>query len=296
MATRQPKHHSASATTTTAPTSGHVVGRVLRGLRAWCLWLLALVLLLQVFFVARIGLMAWVNPESTAFMRSELWRRMGHPDDRAARVGGAGSGMRNGAGTGAGNGVGGKSAAPPRAWAQRWVDADHISVHLKRAVVAAEDDGFANHSGVDWAAMETAWQRNQRRTLQAQTSGRPVKLAGGSTITQQLAKNLLLSGERHLARKGQELLLAFYLEALLSKPRILEIYLNSVEWGDGVFGAEAAAQRYFGTSARQLNAAQAARLAVMLPAPKAFEKRPDSPYLNRRTSTIITRMGAAVLP
>ena len=121
-------------------------------------------------------------------------------------------------------------------------------------------------------------------------------MAGGSTITQQLAKNLLLSGERQLGRKAQELVLAFLLEALLSKQRILEIYLNSVEWGNGVFGAEAAAQRYFGVSARQLTPAQAARLAVMLPAPKFFEKRPDSAYLNRRTATILARMNSAVLP
>ena len=256
--------------------SAHPALAVWRRLRAWVVWLVVATVLLQVFFAGRIALMAWVNPESTAFMRSELWRRMGHPAAEAASA---------------------KKATPAqRPWAQRWVDGEQISSHLKRAVIASEDDGFASHSGVDWAAMETAWNRNQRRTLQAQTSGRPVKLAGGSTITQQLAKNLLLSGERHLARKAQELLLAFYLEAFLSKARILEIYLNSVEWGDGVFGAEAAAQRYFGVSARQLNAVQAARLAVMLPAPKAFEKRPDSPYLNRRTTTILTRMGSAALP
>jgi monofunctional biosynthetic peptidoglycan transglycosylase len=123
-----------------------------------------------------------------------------------------------------------------------------------------------------------------------------VKVVGGSTITQQLAKNLLLSGERHLARKGQELVLAFMLETFLSKERILEIYLNSVEWGDGVFGAEAAAQRYFGVSAKALSAEQAARLAVMLPAPKFFERRPTSPYLNRRTATILARMNAAQVP
>ena len=121
-------------------------------------------------------------------------------------------------------------------------------------------------------------------------------MVGGSTITQQLAKNLLLSGERHLARKAQELILAFLLETFLSKPRILEIYLNSVEWGDGVFGAEAAARRYFGVSAAQLNAEQAARLAVMLPAPKMFERRPNSAYMNRRTATILARMPNAVLP
>jgi len=235
----------------------------------WLLWVLAAFLGLQLFFTARIALMAWVNPESTAFMRSEAWRRLAHPGD-----------------------------APQRPWAQQWVDADRLSHHLKRAVIASEDDGFAQHPGVDWAAIESAWARNQKREAQAQKKGsdKPVKVVGGSTITQQLAKNLLLSGERHLARKGQELVLAFLLEAFLSKERILEIYLNSVEWGDGVFGAEAAAQRYFGVSAKALSAEQAARLAVMLPAPKFFERRPTSPYLNRRTATILARMGAAQLP
>ena len=244
--------------------------------RRWLLWVLTATVLLQLFFVGRIALMAWVNPESTAFMRSEAWRRASDPaPDRPAN---------------------GKPAPPQRPWSQQWVDSKDISTHLKRAVIASEDDGFASHPGVDWSAMEAAWQRNQRRAQQAQANGKPVKVAGGSTITQQLAKNLLLSGERHLGRKAQELVLTFLLEALLDKPRILEIYLNSVEWGDGVFGAEAAAQRYFGVSARQLSAAQAARLAVMLPAPKFFERRADSAYLNRRTATILARMGAAVLP
>jgi monofunctional biosynthetic peptidoglycan transglycosylase len=240
--------------------------------RRWLLWVLAAALVLQLFFVGRIALMARLDPHSTAFMRSEAWLRV--------------------------SGADGRTPGPQQPWAQRWVDMAHISPHLQRAVVAAEDDGFAQHPGVDWAAMESAWGRNQKRLEQAQKNGqeRPVKLVGGSTITQQLAKNLLLSGERHLARKAQELLLTFALESLLSKQRILEIYLNSVEWGDGVFGAEAAAQRYFGTSARQLRPEQAARLAVMLPAPKFFEKRSGSAYLARRTATIQARMGAAVLP
>jgi monofunctional glycosyltransferase len=123
-----------------------------------------------------------------------------------------------------------------------------------------------------------------------------VRVVGGSTITQQLAKNLLLSGERNLMRKGQELVLALMLEALLDKGRILEIYLNSVEWGEGVFGAEAAAQRYFRKPARQLTAREAARLAVMLPSPKFFETRQGSAYLARRTRTIVARMGAVQLP
>jgi monofunctional biosynthetic peptidoglycan transglycosylase len=250
--------------------------RMLTLLSRWLLWVLASALALELFFVGRIAVMAWVDPHSTAFMRSEAWRRMeGHAP-----------------------GDGAEPRKPTHAWAQRWVDASQISPHLKRAVIASEDDGFASHPGVDWAAMESAWQRNQKRSQQAQKKGAdaPVKLVGGSTITQQLAKNLLLSGERHFLRKGQELVLTFALEAFLSKPRILEIYLNSVEWGDGVFGAEAAAQRYFGVPAKALSAEQAARLAVMLPAPKFFEQRPASAYLNRRTATILARMNAAVLP
>ena len=119
---------------------------------------------------------------------------------------------------------------------------------------------------------------------------------GGSTITQQLAKNLFLSGERTLLRKGQELVLTLLLESLLSKQRILEIYLNSVEWGDGVFGAEAAARHYFHKSAAQLNAYEAARLAVMLPRPKYFEKLPNSAYLAERSNVIARRLGDAELP
>lgn len=244
----------------------------------WLLWVLAALLGLQLFFVGRIALMAVVDPQSTAFMRSEAWRRVSataEPDSKTTA-----------------------NPAPLRAWAQEWVDAEQMSSHLKRAVIASEDDGFASHPGVDWAAIESARTKNQKRTQLAQKQGKeqPPKLMGGSTITQQLAKNLLLSGERQLARKGQELVLAFLLEAFLTKPRILEIYLNSVEWGDGVFGAEAAARRYFGVSAKVLSAEQAARLAVMLPAPKFFEQRPSSTYLNRRTATILARMNSALLP
>jgi monofunctional biosynthetic peptidoglycan transglycosylase len=123
-----------------------------------------------------------------------------------------------------------------------------------------------------------------------------VKIVGGSTITQQLAKNLFLSGERTLLRKGQEMALAMALEAFLSKRRILEIYLNSVEWGEGVFGAEAAAQHYFRKSAARLNAWEAARLAVMLPRPRYFEKRAQSAYLSGRAETIMARMNHVVLP
>jgi monofunctional biosynthetic peptidoglycan transglycosylase len=122
------------------------------------------------------------------------------------------------------------------------------------------------------------------------------KVVGGSTITQQLAKNLFLSGERTLLRKGQELVLTLLLEALLDKRRILEIYLNHVEWGEGVFGAQAAAERYFRKSAAQLSPSEAARLAVMLPRPKYFEKLPQSAYVAGRAGTILARMGDARLP
>lgn len=241
--------------------------------RRWLGWVALALVCLQLFFVLRIALMAWVSPHSTAFMRSEAWRRL---------HGGADS----------------SQTTPARPWAQKWVGTGEISAHLKRAVIAAEDDGFASHKGVDWVAMESAWSRNRQHARHARQSGgaQPPKVVGGSTITQQLAKNLLLSGERYMARKAQEMVLSYLLEAFLSKQRILEIYLNSVEWGDGVFGAEAAAQRYFGVSAAQLSAEQAARLAVMLPAPKTFERRPNSTYMNRRTAVILARMPNAVLP
>ena len=146
--------------------------------------------------------------------------------------------------------------------------------------------------------MEKAWNRNEKAEARAtrRAQAKPAKVVGGSTITQQLAKNLYLSGERTLARKAQEALLTLALELLLSKARILEIYLNHVEWGEGVFGAEAAARHYFRIPAQQLSAAQAARLAVMLPAPKRFEKRPGSPYLSGRSATIQARMTAVQLP
>lgn len=233
-------------------------------------WMLASAVLLQGVFAARIAVMAAVDPQSTAFQRSEAWRLASQ-----------------------GRGLGD--------WRQRWVPYEAISPHLRRAVVASEDAGFVSHFGVDWAAIEAARARNERRLAQTASRGgdghvRPARLAGGSTITQQLAKNLLLSGERTLWRKGQELLLAWMLEALLDKRRILELYLNAVEWGEGVFGAEAAAQRYFRKPAARLTPAEAARLAVLLPAPKLYERRLQSGYLNSRTQTILARMEAVQIP
>ncbi|WP_198970037.1 monofunctional biosynthetic peptidoglycan transglycosylase [Xylophilus sp. ASV27] len=218
--------------------------------------------LLQLFFVARIAAMAVLAPESTAFQRSEAWRA-----EQQGRLG---------------------------RWRQAWVPYAELPDTLKRAVIASEDAGFATHGGVDWDAIRQAWHGNERAARRAAV--REPRIRGGSTITQQLAKNLLLSGERTLLRKGQELVLAQWLEAFLSKRRILELYLNSVEWGEGVFGAEAAAQRYYGKPAARLSAAEAARLAVMLPRPRYFEKRPDSAYVASRSAVIVARMGAVQSP
>ena len=241
----------------------------MRLLGRWLLLAAGAALALQLFFIGRIALMAAIDPQSTTFERSEAWR--------LAQDG-------------------------PLRWSQHWRDYDQIADTLKRAVIASEDDSFANHDGVDWEAMERAWERNAKAEAAAANRSakngpvRPIKIRGGSTITQQLAKNLLLSGERSLLRKGQELVLTFALERLLSKRRILEIYLNHVEWGIGVFGAEAAAQHYFKKSAAQLSAWEAARLAVMLPRPRYFEQRPRSAYLNQRAATIVARMKRAELP
>lgn len=256
-------------------------------------WRLAALLLLsalalQLYFLARIALMTVVDPQSTTFQRSEAWRLL--------------------------------TEKHALAWHQQWLPYERISPSLKRAVIASEDAGFSEHSGVEWDALEKAWERNQKaearvekineqlaRRLQKTAGGkalpaRPVvaraqpKIVGGSTITQQLAKNLFLGGERSLLRKGQELAITLMLEGVLGKRRIFEIYLNNVEWGEGVFGAEAAAQHYFHLGAGSLGAGQAAQLAVMLPAPKRFEKRPGSAYVIGRAGTVGARMAAVELP
>jgi monofunctional glycosyltransferase len=168
-----------------------------------------------------------------------------------------------------------------------WVPYSRISDNLKRAVIASEDANFTEHDGVDWDALESAYLKNNKRHK---------VVGGGSTITQQLAKNLFLSGSRSYLRKGQELVIAFMLESVMDKERILEIYLNSVEFGRGVFGAEAAARHYFHTTAASLNGTQAARLAVMLPNPRYYDKHRETSYLARRTSVIQRRMNFADLP
>lgn len=169
----------------------------------------------------------------------------------------------------------------------RWVPYERISVQLKRAVIASEDSRFTEHEGVDWEAIEKAYKENVRR-------GRAAR--GGSTITQQLAKNLFLSPERSYLRKGQELMITYMIEAVWDKRRILEVYLNVVEWGEGVFGAEAAARHYYGISAAQLNGEQASRLAAYLPNPKRYGRVRSGPYLDRRAAAIQRLMPYATAP
>ncbi|HTQ74238.1 MAG TPA: monofunctional biosynthetic peptidoglycan transglycosylase [Burkholderiales bacterium] len=176
---------------------------------------------------------------------------------------------------------------PAATLAHNWVPYQRISNELKRAIIVAEDAKFTEHDGFDWEGIQRALEKNQRR-------GRIV--AGGSTITQQLAKNLFLSGERSLLRKGQEAVLAAMLEATMSKRRIFEIYLNVVEWGENVFGAEAAARHYFGVGADGLDSEQAARLAAMLPRPRYYDRNRDSAYLTSYSDNILVQMYAAQIP
>ena len=168
-----------------------------------------------------------------------------------------------------------------------WVPYSRISVSLKRAVVVAEDSRFVDHDGFDWEAIEKAQEKNLRR-------GRIV--AGGSTISQQLAKNLFLSASRTPWRKGEEALITVMIEHVMDKRRILELYLNVIEWGEGVFGAEAAARHYFGVSASALSPGQAARLAAMIPNPRFYDRHRSTRWLERHTQTILARMPQAELP
>ena len=210
---------------------------------------------LQAFYFGQIALWNYVNPQSTAFMRSDAWRLA---QDR-----------------------------PDLSIQHTWVPYDQISRNLKRAIIASEDANFVNNNGYETDAILQAWEKNKAR-------GKIV--AGGSTITQQLARNLFLSREKSYIRKGQELIITWMLETLMDKERIFEIYLNSVEWGNGVYGADAAARYYYKTSANKLTAWQSARLAVMLPRPRYFDEHRNSGYLTQRARVIARRMGAAELP
>lgn len=226
---------------------------------AWVKWVFILPVLLflavQLYFLLQIWWWIDHNPSMTAFMREQ----------RSAL----------------------QEKNPKANIKQQWVPYKRISNHLKRAVIASEDANFSEHEGVDWEALQKAYEKNNKKKK---------VVSGGSTITQQLAKNLFLSGSRSYLRKGQELIITYMLETLMEKERIFEIYLNVVEFGKGIFGAEAAAKHYYGGSAASLGAAQAAKLAVMLPNPRFYDKHRDSNYLARRTGIILRRMNSAELP
>ncbi|MGJ8619371.1 MAG: monofunctional biosynthetic peptidoglycan transglycosylase [Methylophilaceae bacterium] len=169
----------------------------------------------------------------------------------------------------------------------QWIEYTKISNNLKRAVIASEDAKFMSHQGFDWQGIEHAFKKNVKK-------GKLV--AGGSTISQQLAKNLFLSSKRSLVRKFEEVIITLMLEQLLTKKRIYEIYLNVIEWGNGVFGAEAATRHYFNKGAHSLSTTEAAKLAVMVPNPRYYDKHRNTRYLNRRTATISARLHMVQTP
>jgi len=224
---------------------------------------IALLLGVGALLIYQIGLLLsviWIsayNPSDTAFMRATL-----------AEL---------------------RSRQPDAQLTHRWVDYQNISAHLKRAVIASEDANFASHNGVEWGAIRQAWEYNRQ-----QADSRRVR--GGSTITQQLAKNLYLSGDRSYLRKAQELILSFMLELTMSKRRILELYLNTAQWGTNIFGVEAAARHYFKQSAAALTAAQSAQLAAMLPNPAYYHRHGATAYLRARANTIAQRMRLVLAP
>lgn len=168
-----------------------------------------------------------------------------------------------------------------------WVNYEQISSHLKRAVIATEDARFTQHQGFDYKAIETAWKKNLKQRKLA---------AGGSTISQQLAKNLFLSSEKTVWRKAQEVLVTLMLEEFLTKRRILEIYLNIIEWGEGVFGIEAAARHYFGVPASSLTAEQSAWLASIISNPRFYDTHRQSPRLRKKAGIILSRLPTATIP
>lgn len=236
------------------------------------LLVLALLLLMQLWFLGWVIYWKWANPRETAFMEHELSRL----EEKKSQ---------------AQNSKKSKSAKnvkdAPVALRFQWVPYARISNHLKRAVVTAEDARFVEHEGVDWEALQKAYENNLKR-------GKPAR--GGSTISQQLAKNLFLSGTRSYVRKAQELVITYMIEWVWDKQRILEVYLNVAEWGEGIFGAEAAARHYFGVSAAQLSAEQSARLATYLPNPKRYGRLRGGAYLDGRAAAIEHNMSGAQIP
>ena len=169
----------------------------------------------------------------------------------------------------------------------QWVPYERISRHLKRALLVAEDAKFAEHDGFDWEGLQYAWEKNLKK-------GRIV--AGGSTISQQLAKNLFLSSSRTPWRKVEEAIITLMLETVLDKRRIFEIYLNVIEWGEGVFGVEAAARNYYRTHASGLGASESAYLAAMVTNPRYYQHHRHDRRLLRKSYIILRRMPMADLP
>ena len=189
---------------------------------------------------------------------------------------------------------------------QIWVPLDKISPNLQRAVLAGEDTNYVTHRGFDYEAIQKAWEQAQKESArEAKAEGEdddwlpslPEFKRGGSTISQQLAKNLYLSSQRSFLRKGQEAALTIMLERTMDKRRILEIYLNVIEWGDGIYGAEAASQRYFRKPASALTASEAAYLSAMIPNPRTvFNPQVNPRRVARRQRIILRGMPYVKLP
>lgn len=218
-------------------------------------WLIALVLLYQLWILAHVIFWNYSNPATSAFMEDRLdILQERNPDSTLKHV---------------------------------WVPYERISPHLKRAIIAAEDGRFLDHEGFDFEAIQKAYEKNIQK-------GKLV--AGGSTISQQLAKNLFLSSQKTPWRKAEEAIITVMLENVMSKRRILEIYLNVIEWGNGVFGAEAAARHYFRASAASLTAGQAARLAAIVPNPRFYDRNRNTPWVAKKTQIILNRMPASRIP
>ncbi len=219
------------------------------------LLVIAAVVVYQFWIFGNVVWWIWFNPSTSAFMEERL-EVLQHKD-------------------------------PDATLRHQWVPYERISVHLKRALIAAEDAKFLDHEGFDWEAIQKAYEKNLKK-------GKVV--AGGSTISQQLAKNLFLSGRRTPWRKAEEAMITLMLENVMSKRRIFEIYLNIIEWGDGVFGAQAAARHYYGISAANLGPEQAARLAAMVPKPRFYDRNRETPLLEKRTAIILERMSQVSVP
>lgn len=169
----------------------------------------------------------------------------------------------------------------------QWVAYNRISPNLKKALIASEDARFAEHDGFDWNGIRTAIKKNERQGN--------IK-AGGSTISQQLAKNLFLSESRSYWRKAEEAVITSLLEATTNKDRIFALYLNVIEWGYGVYGAEAASETIYGRTAMQLSPQQAAKLAARVPRPLYYIDHPRDKEIRRKANVILRRMGSAQLP